>query len=402
MQTYRRLLRVRHMKPLLATVLLARMPIGINGLATVLFLREETGSFAVAGAAAGALALGAGVGAPVGARLVDRFGTRVLLALAVLHAAGLLTLVGLGKAGAPSAAVVAAAFLAGMALPPSSSVMRSLYPRLLAHDPPLIQTAFALDSVLTEMLFILGPLFTAVLVATAGPAAALVLSAVVVTTGVSAFLAVLPAKDAAAETAERPSLGRLGALRSRGLRTLVITMVPVGFGLGALEIALPAFAAAHDRPELAGVLVAIWSVGSAVGGLVYGAQARTIPLAGLHVRMAVLVPLSFLPLLLATSPFVMALLAVPAGLFIAPLIATRNELAGMVAPHGAEIEAFTWPLTALVAGVSLGAAAAGGIVEAADWHAAIAAGSGAAALGAVLALWRRGTLAPSDAVAEAR
>jgi hypothetical protein len=58
MGSYLRLLRVAHMAPLLGATLLARLPIGINGLAIVLFLRAETGSFAIAGAAAGALALG--------------------------------------------------------------------------------------------------------------------------------------------------------------------------------------------------------------------------------------------------------------------------------------------------------------------------------------------------------
>jgi MFS family permease len=393
MRVYARLLRVSPMKPLLAATLVARLPIGINGLAAVLFLREETGSFAVAGAAAGALALGAGLGAPVAARLVDRFGPRTLLVLATVHAAGLLGLLALGSSGAPDAATVAAALLAGVALPPTSSVMRALYPRLLRGDAPLIQSAYALDSVLTEMLFILGPLFTAVLVATLDAGAALVLSAAAVTIGVSCFLAVLPPRAPDGGGSEREPVGRLGALRSPGLRTLVLAMLPVGFALGALEVGLPAFADDHGQPELAGLLIAIWSLGSAAGGIVYGARARSVPLAALHVRMAIVLPLGFLPLLLVDSPLAMAILVIPAGLFIAPLIATRNELAGVVAPAGTETEAFTWPLTALVSGVAFGAAAAGGIVEAADWRAAVVAATLASALGALLALTRRGTLA---------
>src|SRR3954469_9793587 len=98
MDAYLRILRIPHMTPLLAASLLTRLPIGVNGLATILFLRDRTGSYAVAGAAAGALALGAGLGAPIGARLVDRFGPRALAALAVAHAGGLLGLLALGYA----------------------------------------------------------------------------------------------------------------------------------------------------------------------------------------------------------------------------------------------------------------------------------------------------------------
>jgi MFS family permease len=330
----------------------------------------------------------------VGARLVDRFGTRTLLALACAHAAGLLTLVALGSIPAPAAALIPVSLITGMALPPTSSVMRALYPRLLHDEPALVQGAYALDSVLTETIFITGPLLTAALVALVQPAAALVLSAAAALAGVTLFLAVLPKREPE-EDIEPRRLGRLGALAAPGIRTLVLSMLPVGFAFGSLEVALPAFAQDQGRPELAGLLIAIWSVGSVAGGLVYGARRWGISLAQVHVRVALLVPLGFLPLALASSTASMALLVLPAGMFIAPLIATRNELAGVVAPAGSETEAFTWPLTALVAGVSLGAAVAGGIVQSGSWRTAVIVGACAAAAGGAISLSRRATLQPA-------
>jgi MFS family permease len=391
-RTYLRILREPYLGPLLAATLLARLPIGINGLATVLFLRAETGSFATAGATAGALALGSGVGAPVGARLVDRYGKRVLLALAGAHGSGLLALVALGTLGAPAGALVPEALLTGLAMPPTSSVMRALYPRLLHEQPDLVQGAYALDSVVTETIFITGPLITAALVAFVRPGAALVLSAAAVAVGAVAFLAAMPAAERARARGARRESSRLGALRAAGIRTLVLSMLPVGFAFGALEVALPAFADDHGNPEVAGLLIAIWSLGSLAGGLAYGARARRATLAEVHLRVALLLPLGFLPLALAGSPVVMGLLVIPAGVMIAPLIATRNELAGIVAPPGAETEAFTWPLTAVVAGVSAGAAAGGGLVEAGGWRAAVLSATAAGFLGAAVALSRRGTL----------
>jgi MFS family permease len=390
MRAYLAILSVPHMKPLIAASLLTRLPIGINALATILFLRERTGSFAVAGAAAGALALGAGLGAPIGARLVDRFGPRALVGLAAGHATGLLGLLALGYADAPAAALVGAGVLTGACLPPTSSVMRALYPRLANHDPVLIQSAFALDSVLTETIFIAGPLLTAVLVAAIAPAAALVLSAGAVAIGVLTFLAALPPSEE--PDADRPSAGRLGALRAPGIQTLVLSMLPMGFAFGMLEVAIPAFATDNHRPELAGVLTAVWSLASAAGGLVYGARSRQTSLARVHLRVALFLPLGLLPLVLAGSPLSMAFLVIPAGVFIAPLIATRNELAGQVAPPGSMTEALTWPLTGLVGGVSLGAAAAGGVVEASSWRTAVFIAAVAAASGALVSLARRGTL----------
>lgn len=400
MGSYGRVLRAPRMAALLGATLLARLPIGINGLAIVLFVRAQTGSFAAAGAAAGAVALGTGLGAPVGARLVDWLGPRVLVALGLAHAAGLGAHVALGVAGAPVAAIVAASGIAGLAFPPTSSVQRALYPRLLGGDPALIQGAFALDSVLTETLFVLGPLLTAAAVALIAPAAALGLSAVVVVVGTVAFVAAMPPAEPLPDTGPGAGPGRLGALGSPGIRTLVAAMLPVGFAFGAVEVAIPAFADAEGRPELAGVLIAVWSIASAAGGLAYGARARRSSLLQVHLRAAVLLPLGFLPVVLATSPGLMALLVLPAGVFIAPLIATRNELAGRVAPRGAETEAFTWPLTALVSGIAVGAASAGVLVDASGWRTAVLAGAAAAAVGAAVSLARRATLrAPATAPA---
>lgn len=400
MRAYRDILLSPHLAALLAASVLARMPIGINALATVLFLRAETGSFAVAGATSGALALGAGMGAPLGARLIDRLGARVLFALAVAHAAGLSGLIALGYADASPPALVGAGLVAGVAMPPTSSVMRALYPRLLSA-PALVQAAYALDSVSTQVIFVAGPLVTAVLVTLLAPAAALALSATVVIVGVLVFLAVLPPGERRrapnADRAARPA-DRMGALRAPGIRTLVLAMVPVGFAFGSLEVALPAFADAEGRRELAGVLLAFWSAGSAAGGLIYGARARRSPLARVHVRMAVLLPLGLAPLVLAGSLPAMALLAVPAGAFIAPLIATRNELAGYVAPPGSETEAFTWPLTALVGGIALGAATAGALVDASSWRAPLVVATCAAALGGAIAVARRRTLDATETV----
>lgn len=394
MRQYLEILRTPHVMPLFVASLLARLPLGINGLAIVLLVKAETGSFGAAGAAAGALALGSGLCAPLAARLIDTLGPRMLLLLAVICAAGLLAVIVLARSGAHGATLVAAAFLAGAAFPPTSSVLRAQYPVLFADRPALMQGAFALDSVLTESIFTVAPLITAGLVVLFEPAAAILLSAAAVIGGTVALVAALPPVDRAAEPP--PRAGRLGALAVPGIRTLVASMLPVGFAFGALEVALPAFADHEGEPELAGVLVALWALGSVTGGLAYGARPRRGSLASVHLRVAVLLPVTFLPLALATSPATMALLVIPAGLMIAPLIATRNELAGLVAPAAARTEAYTWPLTALVAGIALGAATSGALADATSWQVAVLAATGAAALGAAVSTGRRATLVPAQ------
>jgi MFS family permease len=376
----------------------ARMPIGIDGIATVLFLRHEGMSFAVAGATAGALALGSALGAPVTARLVDRLSPRVLVWLAAGHAAGLLALIALAGAGAPSMLLVPVAFLTGATLPTVSSVLRNAYATLLADGRNLIPSAFALEAVITEAIFIVGPLTTAALTWLVSAAAALVVSAVTVIAGTAWFIAELPAELADRRIPEAAKRHWAGALRSPGLQTIVIAMLPVGFSFGAIEVMLPAFADAEGNRQFAGVLIAVWSLGSALGGILYGARPRLAPLRTMHLWAAASVPVGMAVLALATSPLQMCFLVVLAGLPIAPLIATRNELAGATAVPGSETEAYTWPLTALVSGVALGAAVAGALADGPGWRAAVAAAVAAAALGALVSVARRGTLQAEPAL----
>jgi MFS family permease len=395
---YAEVLRAPHVTRLLSTALLARMPIGVEGLASVLFVREQTGSFATAGAVAGALVLGSGIGNPVVSRMIDRHGVRrVLLPVAAVHTVALVALVALGYADGPAALLLLPAAAAGVTVPPTSSVLRSMWPSLLADRAHLLATAYALDSVLIELLFILGPLLTAVLVALVAPAAALGLAAVAVSVGTWAFVASPAARDRPPEP-QAGSGGVLGALSTPGMRTLVAVMVPVGACLGAVEVILPAFGDGEGDAAWGGVLLAAWSLGSAAGGFVYGARERTSPMVARWMVLTVCVPLGMLPMLLAESVWSMLVLCLPAGVAIAPLLATTNMLIAGVAPPGSATEAYTWPLTAMVAGIAAGTAIAGWLAEHQGWRAGVVFGVGVGLAGIAVAAARRRTLNGTEAL----
>jgi MFS family permease len=395
---YAHILRTPGVAVIVLATLIGRLPIGISGLAILLYVREVSGSFAAAGVCTGALALGSALGAPFQGRVIDRRGVGWLLPLALLHAAGLLLIWGAGEADAPVALLAAASLAAGAAIPPVSSVLRSHWPYLLAGRPELLAGAFALDSVMIEVIFVTGPLITTAVVATVGPQYALIVSAGCVLSGTTILLGALSGRPGPERAAAGRRVFGLGALASPGLRTLVLASLPLGFTLGTLEVVLPAFSEAEGSKELAGVLLAVWSAASGVGGLVWGARGGDSPLLRAHLCFAWLLPLGVAPLVLASSPLTMSLLVILTGLPIAPLIASRNQLVEQVAPPGTATEAFTWPLTALVAGVSLGAATAGAVVEASSWSAGVLVAMAVAVLGASVVLARRQTLLQPAAV----
>jgi MFS family permease len=201
------------------------------------------------------------------------------------------------------------------------------------------------------------------------------------------------------EAPSKRRTGLLGPLREPGIQTLVLSMFPVGVALGAVQVAIAAFTREEGSPELAGVLFAVWSISSAAGGFVYGLRVRRTALAVLHLRLTLLLPLAVVPILASTSVPLMALLLLPAGMLIAPILATRNELATAAAPAGMATEALTWPLTALVSGLAAGTAIGGGLIDATDWRGAVLAAVTGAAAGGLLATSRRRTLRAAIATA---
>jgi MFS family permease len=380
---------------MLALSVLARMPLGINALAIVLLVRHEGGSYALAGASAGAMAIGVGASSPFIGRLIDRRGQREILApLAIAHSVALGVIVAVALGHAPAGAIVGASLAGGIVFPPIGSVMRPLWPRLLVERPDLLTTAFALDSAIVELAFVAGPLLTAVIVAIASPAPALALSAVSSVVGTLWLTSMAPSRSFR-PTPRDPSRHFLGALTSPGVRMLVLTTLPVGFCFGAVEVTFPAFCEDVASRSDAGLLLAVWSLGSAAGGIAYGARHWTLPAFRRYPRCAAALPLGFLPLALPGSVALMAPFAFLSGLSIAPLLSTGNQVVGEIAPEGTVTEAYTWPITALVVGISAGNASAGAIAGTAGWRESFLIAAGAAVLGAALAIGQRRTLAPA-------
>jgi MFS family permease len=391
-ERFARVLRAPDVARLLGAAVLARMPIGIDSLAMVLFVRAETGSFARAGLVAAAFGLGVGCSAPVLGRLIDRHGhARVMLPLAGLHAASLGALVVFGLAEAPTGVLVACGLAAGLTIPPVGSVVRPLLAGLLEDDAGLLPTAYALDGIAIEVVFVTGPLLTAAIVIVASPAVALLVACGFVILG-TVVLVMAPASRAWRPDAGDHERHLLGALASPGVRTIVAATAPAGFALGATEVTMTAFASDHGSRAAAGALLAVWALGSAIGGLTYGGREHTSAPGPRWVRLAALFPLCSIPLILAPSIAVMAPLAVIAGLCLAPYMAAANQLVGDVAPAGAVTEAFAWPITAIGLGAAVGSAAAGAIAQTWGWRPGFAAVVAAGMVTAAIAVVGRATV----------
>jgi MFS family permease len=378
---YGALFRVPHMRRLVLSGMLARLPMGMIGLALLLLVRENGGSYAAAGAVSGLYFVATAIGAPISGRLVDRRGqARILLSRAVIFPALLVGVCALALLDAPLALIGAAAAAAGGLMPPVGASLRSLWPRMFA-DAELRAAAYALEASLQEITFIVGPLLVALLTAAASPVLALGVAAVVGGVGTMLIALAEPVRAWRPEE-ERHAASILGALESRGVLTIIGLSGCLGLGFGATEVGFPAFAELHGGAELGSIPLSLFAGGSLVGGLVAGARVTMPPLRLLRVSAVLLTLGLALPLLGWSLPS-MGVLAFLAGLAIAPVVMSAYGLVDAVAARGTAAEAFSWITTAVFAGFSVGMALGGTLIDAYGAKSSFVLGTASAALGAV-------------------
>ncbi|HVE74653.1 MAG TPA: MFS transporter [Mycobacteriales bacterium] len=364
--------------PLLASVV-GRLSLGMTGLALLLLIRDGTGSYAAAGAVTAAYAVAFALAAPSRARSADRSGpVRVIGAMALLHPACLVLVVLAVQRDAPLPVLLLTALLAGATVPPLGSVMRALWGVLVSGER--LTTAYALESILIEVCFLGGPLMVGFLSAVFGPASAVLVSAALTLLG-GVSLALTPTLRAVRPVSDTEH-ALLGPLVDPVVRGLLRGVAAIGICFGAIEVAVTAFAQEEGGgAALTGVLLAVWSVGSVAGGLVYGGIRLPYPH---HTQLPILVGAlalgTVLPLL-AHSPAWMGVALLLQGVTIAPFSTANSVLLGAAAPRGTVTEAFAWSSSMIFGGAAIGYAGAGLLVE----HVGVTAAFGLATVGGVVA-----------------
>lgn len=359
---YRSVLSVPGCARLLATALIARLPQGMTSLGILLLVRTHTGSYAAAGIAVGAYDFATAAGAPLVGRLVDRFGRRHVLGPgAAVQTIVLVVLVLAAHAGAGAMVLVALSALAGALWPPIAPSVRALL-RDIVRDPGVRETAYALESVIQELVWITGPLVVAGVIAFASPSAAVLLSGAVSVSGTLLFVS-SPAALGRGTRAARHGHSPVRAIPE--LRAMLGPIFLNGAAIGAIGVGLPALALHAGSRPASGLLLALWSAGSITGGLWYGSREWQAPLTARYRALLWTGVICMAPLIAARTIPEGLVGAVLAGLVIAPVFSCQYALVGRTVPDGVETEAFTWVSSALVGGLAAGSALGGAAVSAA-------------------------------------
>lgn len=340
---------------------ISRLPQSMIGVGIVTMVSQLGGAYWLAGSVSATQALaGAAIGPQI-SRLVDRHGQRrVVLPATAVTVAAICALLLCARYGAPDWTLYVAAAVAGC-MPSMGALVRSRWAEL-HRESPLLHTAYSLESVLDEVVYVVGPALAITLstsvFAEAGPLTAAGLLAV----GVLLFAA-----QRRTEPPVRSAPQRAGgsALRIPGLGLLVLTLASVGASYGSVEVATVAYAGAHDHKALAALLLGVYALGSGLAGAVFGAMR---PRGAITRRLLVSVwamAVTTAPLLFAPSLAVLAVVLFVAGVSVAPTLITAMGLVGHLAPAARLTESITWVVSGLSVGVALGYAASGWLADAA-------------------------------------
>ncbi|WP_229925890.1 MFS transporter [Streptomyces longispororuber] len=331
----------------------------MRSIGCLMLISAVTGSLGDAGTVAAAMLVSQGVAAPFLGRLADRHSQRkVLLTTCLGHAVGMtLLLVAVGLR-LPLWAMVAAAAVTGCTSVSFTGFMRARWAAFV--DQSVLRTAYAMESMLDDTIFLLGPLLVTVLSSSAHPAGGLVACAVLTVTG-SIFVALHGRSEPMSD--HTPGEHPRRAITVPGVWVLMISYAGMGFSFGAVDVTMIAFAQERSQSGFGGVLLALIAVGSLVAGVTYGAVNWRVSQGGLLAATTCVLMLSAAPLAFADSLWVMAVLAVVAGVAISPALIAGSTLLQSVAPKGALSEAFSWLNSFGALGIASGTAVGGQLAD---------------------------------------
>jgi MFS family permease len=350
--SYGSLLKTPGVARIIAAQLTARLPNGMLSLAYLLHVQYVHHSYGAAGLVLAATSIGQAIAGPLTSRWMGRWGMRPVLILTTAVSAATIFVIALIYM--PIYAYMIVGFFGGLSTPPVASAVRTIYPKMV--NSTQLTRLFALDASAQEIIWIAGPVvitFVAIQVSTV--LGVLIPGVLMVAGGLWFILS--------------PEVGRVRIPRSRRSLGAVLTKRPVLLALIVGTLLIGACSATeasvvsvfgHGGPQ-AGIVLAIWSVGSLVGGLALGhlpigpwALARRMLLVAVGMAISIFAIGNFWGL--------SATLLI-AGIGIAPALGVMSAIVASSVRFSDTAEAYGWVGTGQLIGAAAGSAVAGFFID---------------------------------------
>lgn len=411
---YARMFALPGAKAFCASAALARLPMSMMSLGIVLALNHLYDNWTIAGSMSGAYILAVAAVTPFYARMFDRFGQRrVGRAALAVQVVAMLVFAFSALARVPIPLLFVLALVMGATQFSFGALVRTRWTYLLERtgNMDLLNTAYALESAIDEIVFIFGPILAATLATSVHPVSQLFVPTAACAVGGAVFfslkrseppvLRVVGTNPVAADDPElrlargdfddgaqgaapqdsprkRNSLAASSRKATRnvllyaGILPLMLTFICFNMSFTTFDVSITA-AMEHDRLDrFLGLQLAMIAVGSCIGALYFGSRNHRGP----HWRRMI-VCLAILAVgfacMRATMDNYLVLGAVEllAGLVVSPLFATGNLIVRETVPEQSLTEGLSWLSTAGQIGASLGSLLGGMILDHLDSHAGV-------------------------------
>lgn len=358
MVSYTTLLKTPGAKGFVLAGLLARLPVSMTAIGIITMLSELNASYTLAGGVAAVFTLSCAVIAPRISRLVDRYGqSKVLPYTAFVALVSILSLLAVAYWQLPSWMLFIFAILGGFT-PNMSAMVRARWTEIYRGKPEL-QTAYALESVLDELCFIVGPPLSVGLCVGLFPQAGPLLAMLFLFIGVTAFVVQKKTEPAV----KKIEVYNASVFRLTMVKALTLLLVFLGIIVGTIDVASVAFAKNQNMPASASIVLSFYAVSSCAAGLLFGMMQFKWSLAKLLLLSSLATMLSTIPLLMVWNIASLSVTVFIAGLFFSPTMITAMSLVEENVPDEQLTEGLTWLLSGLGIGVAMGAAMSGYIID---------------------------------------
>lgn len=361
----------------MAAQLVARFPFGMLSLAFLLHIERVHGSYGAAGLVLAALSIGQAIAGPLTSRLMGRWGMRPVITGTIVVCAFAVSVIALVPMTIP--VTMGVALVAGLTMPPIQPAVRTIYPKMV--NSKQLTPLFSLDASAQEIIWVVGPVITTFTATQIGTIEGILLAVAFLVGGGAWFLS-------------SPELGRVRIPRSRKRLGAVLSKPPVllativGFLLVATCAAIEAGVVAsfgHGGAE-AGIVLAVFAVGSLVGGLALG-HVGIGPWALAQRMLVVFVGTAIAAVSL--NVWWLAAFLFLAGVGIAPALAVMFSIVSSSVRFSETAEAYGWVGTGQLIGAAVGSALAGFLIDAQGPTGAFVVAAGLALVGFLVPLLGR-------------
>ncbi len=339
----------------------ARIHLSMDRLALLFIVVHKTGSYGLAGLMVATASIVITIAQPYWARAADKHGQgRVLYVNTILRFVSFTIFILLVQFDFPIWTWFLSIVIAESNTINAGSLVRRRWVNVLPN-PHLKTTAYSFEALVDEIIFVFGPLLATFLATYVSPISCLLASMAFVVIGQPALAKLRDSEPKVLKNKE--SLSSPNILKRKSAQAIILPIFFVGGYFGSVGIVVVAFANKMGTPEISGVLLAIWALGSAISALFNGIFGMRFLPARTFIYSLLFMLLMSMGLLFAESTIFLGVTLFLNGIGISPLLVNAFATMEQEVSEDELTEAMTWVTTGTPTGGAIGSAIAGQVID---------------------------------------